>query len=671
MAQANPHAGDLRPASFQELYASMPDVLNGRYTTYLAPFGPESGQQPATLRDRVISAANDVPKVFVLLQTDPTPQIICVHRPTRYASSLLGAQPWDDRIFGFQGDVRQGNQINLIEWPDAPFTRSGMVTVPLLDDMDDTWTNANGADAVGPFAANDPNTEQVRARFLCPIPQRYVGLCVNRTYTPQAFWTDVIGQVRQDQLTVDCNVLVNWARVASTYGPPDAAGQSTFPLAIDGGLRVPLADEQLAARRWNWVVEDLPALGHTGTTLERQFLQQNAVFGNLLQQQVENAQAARAADKAPKEFSAIYPQAAVEIQMLCEAATEANLPPIWKLLANLKKKEAVMAVSHLIEARARDLDSYKVAPVVTPELLERIYSFKAGSVDVDDITAGFSLFLLTTGSPEANTQARERSVVYGMLHGGQVAPSLDQLRELIATAPQMAHTLIGLERNYQGYSTLLDVLLGVNHRVALHFRAFVDSFQSLKLEVEEQFGAEIHAALPLFQRHTQLTMARYYNDATVVGANAGLPRINDLIDIIKYRQWSQLPQLPPRYINPRGPPGGTPPPGGGRASGTGTGTSSRAGGGTASAGNTNTRVVNVAPNSVLMARFEHTTKRLGDITRTETLIPRGDNGTEVLCLSHILRGECNTSCRRAATHRALTQTEQSRVGEFLTQVGVE
>jgi hypothetical protein len=53
------------------------------------------------------------------------------------------------------------------------------------------------------------------------------------------------------------------------------------------------------------------------------------------------------------------------------------------------------------------------------------------------------------------------------------------------------------------------------------------------------------------------------------------------------------------------------------------------------------------------------------------LLPRGDNGTEVLCLSHILRGECNTACRRAATHRALTQTEQSRVAEFLTQSGVE
>jgi hypothetical protein len=205
-----------------------------------------------------------------------------------------------------------------------------------------------------------------------------------------------------------------------------------------------------------------------------------------------------------------------------------------------------VAVRQLIEARARDVDSYKVAPVVTPELLERIYTFTAGTTNVDNITAGFPLFLLSTGSPEANTHARERSMVYGMFHGGQVAPSLDQLGEIVAMAPQMARTLIGLKRNYQGYGTLLDILLGVNHHVALHFRAFVDSFQSLKMEVEEQLGAEIHAALPLFQRHPQLTMARYYNNATVVGANARLPRINDLINVIKYRQWSQLPQLPPR-----------------------------------------------------------------------------------------------------------------------------
>jgi hypothetical protein len=173
MAQANAHAGGLQPASFQKLYASMPDVLNRQYTTtYLAPFGPKSGQQPATLRDRVITAANDVPKAFVLLQMDPTLQIICVHHPTRYASSLLGAQLWDDHIFGFQGDVRQGNQINLIKWPDTPFSRSVMVTMPLPDYMDDAWMKANGANAIGPYK---------QQRMHLPLEEILCTLCLAKT----------------------------------------------------------------------------------------------------------------------------------------------------------------------------------------------------------------------------------------------------------------------------------------------------------------------------------------------------------------------------------------------------------------------------------------------------------------------------------------------------------
>jgi hypothetical protein len=48
MAQANPNTGGLQPANYPELYSLMPDVLDGVYTTYLAPFGPESGEQPAT-----------------------------------------------------------------------------------------------------------------------------------------------------------------------------------------------------------------------------------------------------------------------------------------------------------------------------------------------------------------------------------------------------------------------------------------------------------------------------------------------------------------------------------------------------------------------------------------------------------------------------------------------
>jgi hypothetical protein len=91
----------------------------------------------------------------------------------------------------------------------------------------------------------------------------------------------------------------------------------------------------------------------------------------------------------------------------------------------------------------------------------------------------------------------------------------------------------------------------------------------------------------------------------------------------------------------------------------------------ADSGEPSQRVLNLAPNSALMTHFASTEKRLRDLTPRGTVTPRGDNGTKVLCLSHILHGECNSNCARRAAHRALTQTEVSRVAEFLTQAGVE
>lgn len=98
----------------------------------------------------------------------------------------------------------------------------------------------------------DPLLQMIRIQssckpFFCPVSQQYVALCTNCSYTLQTFWTNVIGQIWQDQLAQDCIVLINLARVASTYGPLGANGQPTVPLVTAGGLQVPLADNQLAA----------------------------------------------------------------------------------------------------------------------------------------------------------------------------------------------------------------------------------------------------------------------------------------------------------------------------------------------------------------------------------------------------------------------------------------
>jgi hypothetical protein len=123
MAQnpANPkHVGPQEPTTYLEFYNGMPDTLNGVYTEFLDPFGPESAAQPATLWDLILTMANDILKVFAVVQETPHPAYrFRAWPPTRYAQSWMGAHNhgWDDTIFGFQGDLqspRQPNQHNRV-----------------------------------------------------------------------------------------------------------------------------------------------------------------------------------------------------------------------------------------------------------------------------------------------------------------------------------------------------------------------------------------------------------------------------------------------------------------------------------------------------------------------------------------------------------------------------
>jgi hypothetical protein len=57
------------PATYVEKYTVLPDALSGEYAAFLTPFGPESPDTPADLRDRVFAAGDTVPRVFVYATT--------------------------------------------------------------------------------------------------------------------------------------------------------------------------------------------------------------------------------------------------------------------------------------------------------------------------------------------------------------------------------------------------------------------------------------------------------------------------------------------------------------------------------------------------------------------------------------------------------------------------
>jgi len=233
-------------SSYAELFATLPDVLEGKYTAYLASFSAESADAPAVLWDTVLPADNSVPKVFLVMANAP-PKVKVLHRATKFALTLGRQSPWDNNNFAFASDVGAGNQVALVRWPDIAFTHTVQVRVPTTAEMTNSWTAAQGADCLGPFDANDPNTEEVCTRFVMAVPPVYAEFVMQRQkFTLRQLTTNLVPLIEANNHMQSCQPLLDWIRVARTYCPIMAPAVDPTLLATHGiTLELPLSNSLL------------------------------------------------------------------------------------------------------------------------------------------------------------------------------------------------------------------------------------------------------------------------------------------------------------------------------------------------------------------------------------------------------------------------------------------
>jgi len=104
---------------------------------------------------------------------------------------------------------------------------------------------------------------------------------------------------------------------------------------------------------------------------------------------------------------------------------------------------------------------------------------------------------------------------------------------------------------YKAYATMLDLILGVNCCVSVHFRDVFTLALEMQLPViEGMFQSSLLAVLSLFLHHTQLQFTMYFNAALLRGAAAMMPDVNGLMAIIGGQTWTILPAIPANYIMP-------------------------------------------------------------------------------------------------------------------------
>ena len=651
--------------NYTQLYGGMDDIHQGDYAAFYAPFSAGAADNNAQIRDTFFAASRDYPKIILAVTGTPA-RIVALHRPSRVASPLGVVSPWNNQRFCFKGDISsRGGYPSLVNWPADAFARTVNVRVKTAAAMTPLLAADPALVSLGPFDAAEPETEEIQTRMCMPAPAQYSHLVLNRVHTPRSFYDQVISQIEADGNLVACRELANWSRVAFHLHDAGGALGNVVP-THSGALTAPVADAELLDRAHAWVVEDIPSRqANTNAGIQQQMVQQNQNLQQLIADQANRANRRHT-------VSSRYPSVAVNLRLLCNAVDDAGLPSLWDSLANGQRTERTPTVENALDARATMRPGWS-PPVATPELVEMIINFRFAAPDVDVLTAGPSVFLLTSSDSVDAPTARDRQATFAMLHAGNVQPAMDQLAQLVDNAPRMPRDLIGLMSMLRAYSILLDVMFGEGHPMCLALYAFVVAWDGVQPQVNQYFSPDggIAAFVPLVLRKVQLLTQNWINEALRTRVlPAAPPRYQDIIQYVSERMWQNFPPIPARYVrrpalpapalppaNEGGPPAGNAGRQGQQAAGQqGPAAAARAG-----------PAVNPTPIPGLIQRYAQHQGRLRALTEGRgDQLPTVDAGGEQLCLAYHLTGNCNTLCRRRGSHRPLTATEQRGVEDFLT-----
>ncbi|MGH7974086.1 MAG: hypothetical protein ACREBR_01070 [bacterium] len=506
----------------------------------------EEGIAPATIHEQILRSADVTSSAYVMLtRHNGSVSTLLAHRVTRYPSTFgKPPTPWDNQAYAFFTDVVEG-QITSLNFPTTCLHSTRPVNVPTTGAIAAQIAAADeDSDLLGPYQDGAANTEALRTRYAMFVPPRYVPLLLGQRLRPKEAWAQVGGAIIADNKSEECSLLLDWLRVALTI---PGGQQAVLPIVTRDIEIPPIGDRDFMRTRWELVMRDLPHYRNqamappaveNGYGLLVNELREERRFTH------ERYEAERAIRAQPKTPTTRWPGTIQTINLLCEVPTAAHLPPVYSQLAAGHKTKDRQIIQNAFNARIAEADSAStLAPVVTADMAKKITDF--GAVDSEDLTSGLQPFNVIYHSRERLNTSLQTAQIYDTIASGATAVPLTDLLTIkeadkIVLPARWNQTRITLEL----YSVVLDVVLGVEHRLVAAFRQFIKSARQYEFILDQAcFDHPLYPALIL--RWVQLKMVRWFSK-TVHGVRLPIPDFQQLLNAISEQEWYP-PNLPAKY----------------------------------------------------------------------------------------------------------------------------
>jgi hypothetical protein len=596
--------------------------------------------------------------MLVVDAAHPNGRICLYHRLQRYAPQLGAPTEFDNVGYAFFGDITNNQAPPSIEWPVTAFHQvAASVRVPQREVLGQLLAAGPELELLGPFGNEDAGTDVIRVRQAMLVPFRYVRLFLQRPLTPREAWVQVAGAIHNDGTQIDCEPLLDWLRVAITRQGEEMALrlQQEHP-------RVPLMLPTLIQRRWQLVLNDLPALS-SGATMAA-----GHVIASSLNALVADNREFRNADEVRREqSSARTPEkcfgrtGVLKLLRLCQVPTADDLPEVWIQMANgPRRQDGIVTIQQAFDSMAQGLGLFGVHIPITPDLVAKIRSVALEMSNEDDLTTGIHPFTFAYLDTSEIAEAYAIAEHYKMLHDDKGAPTLQDA--IILATPgrvKMPKSFSEAHIYFQNFRVAIHVLLGSNHALTKAYDAFWRRWST-----SQQYLLGVYTQQPgmfptLAVRWVQLRVSLWLAQQAMENAPLEVPNFAELLNLIRlHMPWE--PSLPSQYYNVRVNAQAatlqpiTLPTAAAREA---TITMPKATVATTPAPPTiktrGTIVRKTAPINPAFQKFLDMNLRVRDVLQRagpSHRVPNNNDGVE-MCLSYHMKGVCNSNCSRHLDHK--------------------
>ena len=467
---------------YREWYADHArDPFIGNYPAIYANYALTQANTPQVVRNRICSNGNNGTPIGHVLLVRPVNgaagspgKVQAYHRTVRFEPGLIGATPFDSVAYAFLGDIQAGHLPPSVVWEGVYFNRTQDIQVPTAAYMDQLLAGDPTLEQVGPYAAGTADTELVNTRISMFIPNRYINLLLEHDgMTPREAWLRIRGAIINDGLAAECEMLLDWFRVALTRRHAGVAS----PMVQEPPLTQPLTDIResniFQKFRGDIVDHDHPNLRTNQVTAGAHMVAQgltDIATQTRLQRESDEARRLAEAQKTPAD---LFPTGLPKLLRWCQVASENLLPPIYARAAGAKKGDRRKILQDQVTETLEALGYQHEFPITT-KLSQKVFDLEWSSRLVDDFSLGLNLFVMGWVVEEVSEVRKMRNAQADALYGGHAAPSLADATAILETddTVHIPTTVSQLRYSVELSHAMWHTLLGPNHELVNQHRAY-------------------------------------------------------------------------------------------------------------------------------------------------------------------------------------------------------